>query len=72
MVLDSADIYTFNFDDPKNGKIQRSIKIVFVNGLFSKCEFPFNGFYSRKEWNILSDINKKISELERGYEKKKD
>ena len=44
------------------------IEIVFVNGIFSRCSFPGSGYYSRKQWKLLSLIENVISQIEDSIE----
>lgn len=38
--------------------------IHFVDGKFDHCDFSFHSPYTREQWNVLAEIEKKISELE--------
>ena len=40
------------------------IEIVFENDKFSRVQFPFAGSYSRANWKVLAEVEKKISEIE--------
>jgi len=39
------------------------IRIIFVNGIFDRAEFPFSNPYTKNQWEVLSAINEKIQEL---------
>jgi hypothetical protein len=38
--------------------------ISFENGKFKKCDFPFRGTYTRKQWSILREIEAEITRIE--------
>ena len=40
------------------------VEIVFVNDKFKSVTYPFGGIYSRGEWKVLAEVEKKISEIE--------
>lgn len=45
------------------------IKIVFINFQFSEAVFPFTKSYTRDQWQVLAEIEKLISEIEKKFEK---
>ncbi|MCK5027857.1 MAG: hypothetical protein KAS07_05555 [Candidatus Pacebacteria bacterium] len=49
-----------------------SVSIIFVDGEFSEAKFSFHGAYSRDEWRILAEINKRIEEIESIFGKEKE
>lgn len=48
-------------DEPENAG---SVTIVFQDGKFKKCDYPFRGPYTRAQWNILAQIADQIRALE--------
>ena len=66
-----TDVYTYSL--PKyikegNEEPGRSIiKIIFVNGGFSSAIFPFRGLYTRKQWEIMGNIDMEIKAIEKLY-----
>jgi len=42
------------------------VVIIFENGKFSKCIFPFNHSYTREQWAMLAEIESEIHRIELG------
>jgi len=40
------------------------VLIVFENGKFSRCDFPFKGTYNREQWSMLAEIENEIHRIE--------
>jgi len=47
------------------------ISIKFVNGKFSRCDFPFSGIYTEEQWEVLEAISLKIREISAKKKEKK-
>jgi hypothetical protein len=47
------------------------VLIVFENGKFSKCSFPFSGTYTREQWSMLAEIESEIHRIELSLLKQK-
>ena len=54
--------YTFEIDD-------YTIYVIFKDGLFDTVKIPFSEPYTRKQWKILSLIEKQLPEIGDEYEK---
>jgi len=42
------------------------VVIIFEDGKFSKCIFPFNHSYTREQWAMLAEIESEIHRIELG------
>ena len=40
------------------------VLIIFENGKFSRCDFPFKGTYNREQWSMLAEIENEIHRIE--------
>ena len=49
---------------PKYPDTLGKVVIVFENGKFSKCSFPFNNSYTREQWAMLAEIESEIHRIE--------
>jgi len=43
------------------------VEITFTDGQFVKATFPFENPYRTEEWDLLAQINGKITEIEKYY-----
>ena len=41
------------------------VTIIFQNGKFLNCSFPFTGTYTREQWTMLAMIEREIQLIER-------
>lgn len=68
-VLKTTEVYSFRVNsfgihsDFDSSNLNR-VEIIFEDGKFSHCNFPFRGTYTRQQWDILGDIADKIKEIE--------
>jgi len=60
------DTFIFNINSGGEDLVKETgeVSIIFLNGKFDQCNFPFTGHYTRNGFRILAEINDKISELE--------
>jgi len=66
------DTFEFVFDVSKEGAKRKSYKkilIVFKNCKFEKVIYNINKNLSREHWRLLGNIDKKIGDLEKKFEK---
>jgi len=49
---------------PKYPDTFGKVVIVFENGKFSRCDFPFRGTYTREQWKALAAIEEEIHRIE--------
>lgn len=54
--------YTFKITDEQGFCGEASI--IFENGKFHRCTFPFHAHYTREQWKILALLEQQISALE--------
>ena len=40
------------------------VVIIFENGKFKKCTYPFAGCYTREQWAVLAEIEAEICRIE--------
>jgi hypothetical protein len=59
------------FDFPKYTDTLGKVVIVFENGKFSRCDFPFRGTYTREQWSMLAEIESEIHRIELSLLKQK-
>jgi hypothetical protein len=57
--------YLYALIDETTGHVKQA-KIVFEDGKFLKCEFPFTGIWSREQWAALAEIESEIHRIEEG------
>lgn len=57
-------ITEYQFDISGIAKESRPVTIVFENGHFAKCVFPFSGTYNRDQWKALVAIESEIRRIE--------
>ena len=57
---------TSNRTSSKCPDILYKVVIIFENGKFSKCFFPFNQSYTREQWAMLAEIESEIHRIELG------
>lgn len=55
---------TPNQTSPKCPDTLGKVVIIFENGKFSKCIFPFNHTYTREQWAMLAEIESEIHRIE--------
>jgi len=48
----------------RNADTIGKVLIVFENGKFSKCSFPFSSTYTREQWSMLAEIESEIRDIE--------
>jgi len=53
-----------NTPSPKCPDTLGKVVIVFENGKFSRCDFPFRGTYTREQWSMLAEIENEIHRIE--------
>lgn len=53
----------YNLTDESTGRTHAA-KIVFCDGKFFECEFPFRGTYSRDQWAALAELENEICRIE--------
>jgi hypothetical protein len=51
-------------ETPKCPDTLGKVLIVFENGKFSRCDFPFRGTYNREQWSMLAEIESEIHRIE--------
>ena len=57
-LMEKVDTYQYKVNDV-------FVTIIFLNGKFNSCKFPFVDSYTREEWKILAHIDRLISKIEK-------
>lgn len=55
--------YLYALIDETTGHVKQA-KIVFEDGKFLKCEFPFSGIWTREQWAAIAEIEREIHRIE--------
>ena len=72
--LSKTEIWKFDIEDKDipysdvGDIVIGEIKITFTNEKFVKATFPFTGSYTKAQWNLLAQVSKKITEIEKQYQ----
>ena len=53
-----------NQTSPKCPDTLGNVVIIFENGKFSRCDFPFQRTYTREQWAMLAEIESEIHRIE--------
>lgn len=67
--LRKTEIWIYDITEPleHDDFIMGEVEIYFTNGIFDKCIFPFKGLYDREKWDLLAQLSRKITEIEKQY-----
>lgn len=52
---------------PKCPDALSKVVIIFENGKFSRCDFPFRAPYTREQWAMLAEIESEIHRIELNF-----
>ena len=55
--------YHFDIIDRETGTIEKA-HILFQDGKFHRCVFPFHNYYTREQWRMLARLEQEITAIE--------
>lgn len=55
--------YFYDIIDEETDTVRKAT-IIFENGKFQRCVFPFHNHYTRAEWAVLSNLESEIRVIE--------
>jgi hypothetical protein len=58
--------YDFDIIDEERAYVHKAT-IIFEDGKFHHCTFPFHAHYTRQQWAILAQLEQEISKIEAIY-----
>lgn len=60
--------FLYDICDEETSTIHKA-NIIFRDGKFHRCIFPFHNYYTREQWAVLADLENEIYRIEQNLSK---